>query len=211
MRKPVIIGLAGGSGSGKSTVLRRLMEALDGQGASLLEHDAYYRDPGDLSLEDRSGFNFDHPSALETELLVKHIDALLGGFAVEKPVYDFKTHRRTSDTVTIRPTPVIIVEGILCLAEPELVRRMDIKLYVDADDDVRLMRRIQRDMQERGRSLASILAQYERTVRPMHIEFVQPSRRHADVIIPRGGHNEIAAEMVLSRIHTILHERSDAL
>ena len=207
MRRPVIIGLAGGSGSGKSTVLSRLLEELDEAGVSVLDHDAYYRDLGHLTLEERASFNFDHPSALETELLVKHIDALLNGFAIEKPVYDFTTHSRTDETVTVRPTPVLIVEGILALAERELVSRMDIKLFVDTDDDVRLMRRIRRDMAERGRSLQSILDMYERSVRPMHIEFVQPSKRLADVIIPRGGRNEIAVQMVLSRIDTILRNR----
>lgn len=207
MKRSVIIGLAGGSGSGKSTVLSRLLEDLDEAGVSVLDHDAYYRDLGHLSLKDRAAFNFDHPDALETELLIKHIDALLAGFAVEKPVYDFTTHSRTDRTVTVRPTPVLIVEGILALAERELVDRMDIKLYVDTDDDVRLIRRIRRDMSERGRTLDSILDMYERTVRPMHIEFVQPSRRMADVIIPRGGRNEIAVQMVLSRIHTILDNR----
>lgn len=207
MRRPVIIGLAGGSGSGKSTVLSRLLEELDEEGVSVLEHDAYYRELGHLSLEERASFNFDHPSALETELLVKHIDALLKGFAIEKPVYDFTTHARTEKTITVRPTPVLIVEGILALAERDLVERMDIKLFVDTDDDVRLIRRIRRDMAERGRSLQSILDQYEESVRPMHIEFVQPSKRLADVIIPRGGRNEIAVQMVLSRIDTILRNR----
>jgi len=183
------------------------MEELDAEGVSVLEHDAYYRELGHLSLEERASFNFDHPSALETELLVKHIDALLTGFAIEKPVYDFTTHARTEETVSVRPTPVLIVEGILALAERDLVERMDIKLFVDTDDDVRLIRRIRRDMAERGRSLQSILDQYEQTVRPMHIEFVQPSKRLADVIIPRGGRNEIAVQMVLSRIDTILRNR----
>lgn len=207
LSRPVVIGLAGGSGSGKSTVLSQLQDAWDSEGVSVLDHDAYYRELTHLSVEDRSSFNFDHPAALETELLVKHLNALLQGFAVEKPVYDFTTHSRTDRTVTIRPTPVIVVEGILVLAEKDLVDRMDIKLFVETDDDVRLMRRIRRDMEERGRSLDSILEQYERTVRPMHIEFVQPSRRMADVIIPRGGRNEIAVQMVLSRISTILAGR----
>lgn len=205
--RPVVIGLAGGSGSGKSTVLSQLQEAWDDEGVSVLDHDAYYRELTHLSVEDRASFNFDHPAALETELLVKHLEALLQGFSIEKPVYDFTTHSRTDRTITIRPTPVIVVEGILVLAEKDLVDRMDIKLFVDTDDDVRLIRRIRRDMEERGRSLDSILEQYERTVRPMHIEFVQPSRRMADVIIPRGGRNEIAVQMVLSRISTILAGR----
>ncbi|MEQ9105679.1 MAG: uridine kinase [Rhodothermales bacterium] len=207
LSRPVVIGLAGGSGSGKSTVLSQLQEAWDDEGVSVLDHDAYYRELTHLSVEDRASFNFDHPAALETELLVKHLEALLQGFSIEKPVYDFTTHSRTERTVTVRPTPVIVVEGILVLAEKDLVDRMDIKLFVDTDDDVRLIRRIRRDMEERGRSLDSILEQYERTVRPMHIEFVQPSRRMADVIIPRGGRNEIAVQMVLSRISTILAGR----
>ncbi len=206
MTRPVIIGLAGGSGSGKSTILRRLLEELGPERVSVLEHDAYYRDLDDIPFEDRLRINYDHPDSLETSLLVQHVEHLLEGRAVDKPIYDFTKHTRSSRTVRIDPTPIIIVEGILVLAEPELTERMDIRLFVDTDDDIRLMRRIRRDMIERGRSLESVLDQYEATVRPMHIEFVEPSKRCADVIIPRGGHNEVAFDLVLSRIRYLFHE-----
>lgn len=206
MTRPVIIGLAGGSGSGKSTILRRLLEELGPERVSVLEHDAYYRDLDDIPFEDRLRINYDHPDSLETSLLVQHVEHLLEGRAVDKPIYDFTKHTRSSRTVRIDPTPIIIVEGILVLAEPELTKRMDIRLFVDTDDDIRLMRRIRRDMIERGRSLESVLDQYEATVRPMHIEFVEPSKRCADVIIPRGGHNEVAFDLVLSRIRYLFHE-----
>jgi uridine kinase len=206
MMRPVIIGLAGGSGSGKSTILHRLLADLGPDRVSVLEHDAYYRDQTHLPIEERERVNYDHPDSLETELLVAHIVALLHGESVEKPVYDFTRHTRADRTIAIHPTPIIIVEGILVLAEKELTRRMDIKLFVDTDDDIRLIRRIRRDQLERGRSLESILEQYETTVRPMHIEFVEPSKRQADVIIPRGGHNEVAFDMVLSRIRYLSQE-----
>lgn len=206
MRHPVVIGIAGGSGSGKTTVLERIVEACGSEHIAVLDHDAYYRDLSPLSPEERSEFNFDHPDALETELMREQLDQLLEGKAIEKPIYDFKTHTRRAETETVEPRPVVIIEGILVLAEPLLVERMDIKIYVDTADDIRLMRRIRRDMEERGRSIESILRQYERTVRPMHLEFVEPSKRKADVIIPRGGHNEVATHMVLARIDALLQE-----
>ncbi|MEM6325560.1 MAG: uridine kinase [Bacteroidota bacterium] len=200
----VVIGIAGGSGSGKTTVQRRVMDAFGPRRIALLDHDAYYVDLSHLDPEARARFNFDHPRALETSLMVEHLDALLRGEAIEKPTYDFTTHSRQAATETIKPRPVIVVEGILVLAEPDLRERMDIKLYVDAPDDVRLMRRIERDLHERGRSIDSVLGQYRHTVRPMHLEFVEPSKRHADVIIPRGGQNQVAIEMVMARIQTLL-------
>ncbi|MGB0650546.1 MAG: uridine kinase [Rhodothermales bacterium] len=206
MTRPVIIGLAGGSGSGKSTILRRFLDELGPEHVSVLEHDAYYKDLGGIPFEDRLRVNYDHPDSLETPLLVSHIEQLLAGQAVNKPVYDFANHTRAGETQRIEPTPIIIVEGILVLAEPELTKQMDIRLFVDTDDDIRLIRRIRRDMVERGRSLESILEQYESTVRPMHIEFVEPSKRQADVIIPRGGHNAVAFDLVLARIRYLSHE-----
>jgi len=206
MTRPVIIGLAGGSGSGKSTILRRLHEELGPSQVSVLEHDAYYRDQPELSLEKRALINFDHPDSLETDLMVSHVEELLKGRTIQKPIYNFNLHARTTDTIEVRPTPIIIVEGILVLAEPTLVAKMDIKLFVDTDADVRLIRRIRRDLIERGRSLDSILEQYESTVRPMHIEFVEPSKRHADVIIPRGGYNKVAFDMVFARVHALSYE-----
>lgn len=200
----LVIGIAGGSGAGKTTVLRRIVNHFGEDLIAVLDHDAYYRDLSGRAIEERQAFNFDHPHALETELLRRHLDALLAGEAIEKPIYDFTTHSRSSETQTIYPRDVIIVEGILVLAEPLLVEKMDIRIFVDADDDVRLMRRIRRDITERGRSIESVLDQYERTVRPMHLEFVRPSMREADVIIPRGGRNRVAIEMVIARIESLL-------
>ncbi len=204
MDPPVVLGIAGGSGSGKTTVLNHILREFGADPIAILDHDAYYRDLSHLSPEKRARFNFDHPDALETQLMRKHLDQLIEGEAIEKPVYDFTTHTRRKETETVEPRPVIIIEGILVLAESLLEERMDIKIYVDAADDIRLMRRIRRDMQERGRSIEGILRQYERTVRPMHLEFVEPSKREADIIIPRGGHNQVAIQMVMSRIQELL-------
>ncbi len=210
MPRPVVIGIAGGSGSGKTTVLRRIVEAFGPESIAVLDHDAYYRALNHLPFEERVAFNFDHPDALETDLMRRHLDRLLAGEAVEKPLYNFTTHTRETHTVRVEPRPVIIIEGILVLAEPALVERMDIKLFVDAAPDVRLMRRIRRDIEERGRAVEAVLEQYERTVRPMHLEFVEPSKRRADVIIPRGGHNRVAIEMVLARIEALLNRHQYA-
>ena len=204
MDLPVVIGIAGGSGSGKTTVLQRIIREFGADPIAVLDHDAYYEDLSHLSPEERAQFNIDHPDALETDLMREHLDRLIAGEAVEKPVYDFTTHTRRDETETVEPRPVIIIEGILVLAESLLEEQMDIKIYVDAADDIRLMRRIRRDIQERGRSIEGILRQYERTVRPMHLEFVEPSKRQADIIIPRGGHNRVAIQMVMSRIQDLL-------
>jgi len=204
MTPPVVIGIAGGSGSGKTTVLNHIISEFGPDPIAILDHDAYYRDLSHLSPEKRARFNFDHPDALETQLMTEHLDRLIEGEAVEKPVYNFTTHTRQEETETVEPRPVIIIEGILVLAESSLEGRMDIKIYVDAADDIRLMRRIRRDLQERDRSIEGILRQYERTVRPMHLEFVEPSKREADIIIPRGGHNQVAIQMVMSRIQELL-------
>ena len=200
----VVIGIAGGSGSGKTTVQRRVMERFGPRRIALLDHDAYYRDLAHLEPDQRARFNFDHPDALETDLMVAHVDRLLAGEAIEKPTYSFETHSRLAETETVEPRPVVLIDGILVLAEPALRERMDVKLYVDAAPDVRLMRRIERDIHERGRSLQSVLEQYRRTVRPMHLEFVEPSKRYADVIIPRGGRNQVAIDMVLARVQSLL-------
>ncbi|MEM1041366.1 MAG: uridine kinase [Bacteroidota bacterium] len=201
---PVVIGIAGGSGSGKTTVQRQIIEVFGPDRIALLDHDSYYVDLAHLPQAERAGFNFDHPEALETDLMVAHLDRLLAGEPVEKPAYDFTTHSRRAETETVHPHPVLIVEGILVLGEPSLRRRMDVKLFVDAPDDVRLIRRIQRDMHERGREIETVLQQYQLTVRPMHLEFVEPSKRHADVIIPHGGHNRVALDMVLAHVQRML-------
>jgi uridine kinase len=201
---PVVIGIAGGSGSGKTTVQRKIIEAFGRDQIALLDHDSYYVDLSHLPAEERARFNFDHPDALETELMVAHLDRLLAGEAIEKPTYDFTTHSRRAETETVHPLPVVIVEGILVLGERALRERMDIKLYVDTPDDVRLIRRIQRDLHERGRDIENVIQQYKRTVRPMHLEFVEPSKRTADVIIPHGGHNRVALDMVLAHVQSLL-------
>ncbi len=200
----VVIGIAGGSGSGKTTVQRQIIDVFGSDRIALLDHDSYYVDLSHLPPEERAGFNFDHPDALETNLMVAHLDRLLAGEPIEKPTYDFTTHSRRTETETVYPHPVVIVEGILVLGEPELRKRMDVKLFVDAPDDVRLIRRIQRDMHERGRDIEAVLQQYQHTVRPMHLEFVEPSKRHADVIIPHGGHNRVALDMVLAHVQRTL-------
>lgn len=198
--RPLILGIAGGSGSGKTTIAQRVTAALPASQVTILEHDAYYRDRPDLSYEERCQLNYDHPDALETELLVQHLEALRAGRAVEVPSYDFRTHRRASTVRTIEPTAVIIVEGILVFADEALKRELDIKIYVDTDADIRAFRRIRRDLEQRGRSFESVREQYYRTVRPMHLLFVEPSKRCADVILPEGGDNRVGVELVTALI-----------
>ena len=193
---PLILGIAGGTGSGKTTVARSLIEQIGQEHVAYLEHDNYYHDLSHLSFEERAQVNFDHPDAFDTALLIEHIKTLRAGDAVNKPVYSYTNHERTSEVIPVLPHPLIIVEGILALENPGLRSLMDIKLFVDTEDDVRLMRRLRRDIAERGRSLERVLGQYEATVRPMHLTFVLPSRRHADVIVPRGGGNRVAIQMV---------------
>lgn len=201
---PVLIGVAGGSGSGKTTVVRRIVDAIGADDVNVLHHDSYYRDAAHLPMEERMAINFDHPDSLETELLIGHLEALLDGRPVEVPVYDFGQHVRSPEPRTVEPRPVIILDGILILWDPRLRELMDLKIFVDADADVRLGRRLQRDMEERDRSAGSVLAQYMATVRPMHLEFVEPSKRYADVIIPRGGHNEVGVGVVVATIRSTL-------
>jgi uridine kinase len=197
--KPLTIGVAGGTGSGKTTVVEKLMEAGSSQ-AVLLPHDAYYREMAHLSLEERGRINWDHPDALETDLLVTHLSSLIAWEPVAIPQYDFRTYSRLPEPLPVQPCPVVIVEGILILAERELRDLLDIKIFVDTDADIRFIRRLTRDVVERGRSLPSVIEQYLATVRPMHNEFVEPSKRYADLIIPEGGHNFRAIEMLVSRV-----------
>jgi len=194
--EPLVIGVAGGSGSGKTTVVNHIMNAVGEDRMLLLQHDSYYRDLKHLSFEERTQHNFDHPSSLETELMIRHIKALREGYQVEIPIYDFTQHIRKEQTRTVDAKKIILIDGILIFSEKELREQMDIKLYVDTDDDIRLLRRIRRDIVERNRELENVLDQYEQTVRPMHLEFVEPSKRYADLIIPRGGENKIALDMV---------------
>lgn len=201
--RPLFIGLAGGSGSGKTTIAEELVDRLAGR-VALLHHDAYYRHMDDLSFEERTRVNYDHPKSLETELLIKHLEDLRTGIAIEHPVYDFATHLRSADTVRVEPAPVVVVEGILVLSEPELRSELDLKIFVDTDPDLRLARRLERDISERGRTVESVINQYFATVRPMHIEFVDPSRRYADLIIPEG-YNPAAVATVVELIRSRLH------
>ena len=205
--KPIVIAVAGGTGSGKTTVANEILRRVGAEHIAYIPHDAYYRDLLHLPRSLRAQVNFDHPSSLETELLSEHLRKLRSGQAVEIPVYNFTTHTRTQRTRLVEPAPIVLVEGILVLADPELRELFDAKLYVDTDADVRFIRRLRRDIEERGRDVASVCDQYLATVRPMHLEFVEPSKRHADVIIPEGGFNEVALEMVASRIRTRLDEK----
>ncbi|SMO44889.1 uridine kinase [Gracilimonas mengyeensis] len=200
MSNPLVIGVAGGSGSGKTTVVNYLCKEFSSDNILRIEHDSYYRELGHLPFEKRVNQNFDHPASLETELMIRHIKALMEGYPVEVPVYDFEQHTRKEETITATPSDVILIDGILIFSEPDLLDLMDVKIFVDTDDDVRLLRRLQRDIQERGRSVDSVLDQYQKFVRPMHLEFVEPSKRYADVIIPRGGKNKVALEMVTALI-----------
>jgi uridine kinase len=201
---PVIIGLAGGTGSGKTTVASVILKRVGAQHIALLPHDAYYKDGDKLPIDQRGQVNFDHPNSLDTPLLIEHIQQLKSGQPIAMPVYDFKTNSRTAETIHIDPMQVIIVEGILIFAEPVLCPLFDVKIFVDTDADVRFIRRLQRDITERGRTIESVITQYVSTVRPMHLEFVEPSKRYADVIIPEGGLNAVAMDMVVARIQTLL-------
>ena len=198
--QPLVIGVAGGSGSGKTTVVRRIVESLDAARVTVLDHDRYYRDANDLRLEERAALNYDHPDSLETDLMVRHVGELRAGRSVEAPVYDFARYARLPTTETITPRGALIVEGILIYTDAALRALMDIKVFVDTDDDTRFIRRLQRDISERGRSVQSVIDQYLSTVKPMHLEFVEPSKRYADIIIPQGGHNAVAIDMLLTTI-----------
>jgi uridine kinase len=202
---PLVIGIAGGSGSGKTTVSQVILERVGADRIAFFPHDAYYRDLRHLSIVERAAVNFDHPDSLETELLIEHIIDIRSGKTINLPVYDFTTHSRTLKTIQIEYQPIIIVEGILIFAESELRDLFDVKIYVDTDPDIRFIRRLERDISERGRTMVSVIEQYQKTVRPMHLEFVEPSKRYADVIIPEGGHNIVALDMVIARIEELLH------
>jgi len=202
--RPITIGVAGGTGSGKTTVALKILERVGFDQVAYVPHDAYYRDASDLPPAERAQLNFDHPDSLDNDLMIEHLNLLKAGQAVEIPVYDFKTHSRLSETRRIEPQPVILVEGILIFADKRLRDLMDMKIYVDTDADLRFIRRLERDIEERGRSAQSVINQYLRTVRPMHLEFVEPSKRYADVIIPEGGFNEVAIDMVATRLRALV-------
>ena len=202
--KPVIIGIAGGTGSGKTTVARAIYDRVGKDRIEWISHDSYYRDFEGLSAEEKHHINFDHPDSLETELLARHLDVLCKGSSVEVPTYDFGRYARLDATTRVEPRKVIIVEGILVLAEPELRKRIDIKLFVDTPADLRFMRRLVRDIKSRGRSMESVIEQYITTVRPMHEEFVEPSKRYADLIIPEGGENLVAIDAIIARVERLV-------
>lgn len=201
---PLVIGIAGGSGSGKTTVAQEILNRVDPARIAYIPHDAYYKDLSGLPPAQRAEVNFDHPNSLETELLIEHILKLKDYQPIELPVYDFSIHTRTEKTIPITPRRVIIIEGILIYAEPELRKLFDLRIFVDTDSDLRFIRRLQRDISERGRTTESVVHQYLKTVRPMHLEFVEPSKRYADVIIPEGGFNAPAVDMVVARIEEML-------
>ncbi|MCK5812362.1 MAG: uridine kinase [Clostridiales bacterium] len=201
----VIIGIAGGSGSGKTTLAKGIIKAIGDEGI-LLAHDFYYRKYDELTFEERSQLNYDHPNTLETDLLIKHLYQLKKGKSINRPIYSFVTHLRLDETINIKPKKVIIVEGILLFENKELREMMDIKVFVDTDSDIRLARRIERDVNERGRSLDSVLKQYLETVKPMHDQFVEPSKKHADLIIPEGGYNQVVLNILIDRLRSIMDD-----
>lgn len=205
--KPIIVGIAGGTGAGKTVLARAVANWLDSQDVIIIQQDSYYRDRSDLSPSEREKLNYDHPDALETDLLIQHLKELIAGNTIEIPVYDFTTHCRSNQQVQINPVKVIILEGTLLLANVKLRKLIDVKIFVDTDDDIRFIKRLRRDINERRRNMESVIEQYLETVRPMHIEFVEPSRKYADIIIPEG-HNPIATEMVVSMIKSNLFYRN---
>ena len=204
---PVIIGIAGGSGSGKTTVALRVRDRFPRKTVEIIHHDAYYHDRPDLSHEERALINYDHPVAFETALLVQHLAQLRAGHSIECPIYDYSSHRRAAETESVSPADIVFVEGILVLESPELRGQMDIRLYVDVEDDERFIRRLNRDIHERGRTLEGVVRQYRDMVKPMHLQFVEPSKRYAQLIIPEGGHNKVATDMICAKVQDILHQR----
>jgi uridine kinase len=204
MTSPLVVGIAGGTASGKTTVCRKVREALADCRVAFIDQDAYYRDLQDMPLEDRRQVNFDHPDAFDTDLMVSHLRQLKAGHAIEKPVYDFRTSSRQKDTVRVEPGDIILIEGILVLHMKEVRDEVDVKIYVDADDDLRILRRLTRDIKDRGRDFDHVVSQYLRHVRPMHMGFVEPSKHHADIIIPHGGNNDIAIGMLVGALRARL-------
>lgn len=206
--KPLIIGVAGGSGSGKTSVTKAIYDCFPGHSILILEQDFYYKDQSYLPYEERLKTNYDHPLAFDTDLLISHLKMLLQNKAIEKPVYDYSLHTRSNKTIVVEPKNVIILEGILVLEDERLRNLMDMKLFVDTDADIRIIRRLTRDMKERGRSMDSVIEQYVNVVRPMHNQFIEPTKRYADIIIPEGGQNHVAIDLMVTKIQTILEQKS---
>lgn len=209
INKPLVIGIAGGSGSGKTSVTNAIYEVFKNHSVVVIEHDYYYKDQSHLSFEERLETNYDHPLAFDTDLLIEHIKMLLNREAIEKPIYDYAQHTRAKESVIIEPQDVIIIEGILILEDVELRALMDIKLYVDTDADLRIVRRILRDIHERGRSIDSVVEQYLSVVRPMHNQFIEPTKKYADIIVPEGGKNKVAIDLMVTKIKTILDNNTE--
>ncbi|MBY0146771.1 uridine kinase [Neobacillus niacini] len=208
MRKPVVIGVAGGSGSGKTSVTKAIYESFKGHSITMIQQDFYYKDQSELPFEERLKTNYDHPLAFDNDLLIEHLEKLLRYEGIEKPVYDYSLHTRSKEVIEVEPKDVIILEGILVLEDERLRNLMDIKLYVDTDADIRIIRRMSRDIKERGRTLDSVIEQYTNVVRPMHNQFIEPTKRYADVIIPEGGQNHVAIDLMVTKIQTILEQKS---
>jgi uridine kinase len=202
--RPLLIGIAGGTGSGKSTVARKIADGLPADSVAVIDHDSYYRDRSDLSYQARSHLNFDHPDALDNDLLVQHLEALRAGRGVDVPIYDFKTHARLAERRRVEPPRILIVEGILVFVEERVRNLLDVKVFVDTDADIRVFRRVRRDLEQRGRTFQQVREQYYATVRPMHLQFVEPSKRWADLIVPEGGDNHIAIDLILGKLRHVL-------
>jgi uridine kinase len=207
LSRPIVIGITGGTGSGKSTVAKAVFESLPQTNISIIEQDSYYKDQTHISMEERVKTNYDHPLAFDTDLLNKHLVDLLNNKPIEKPIYNFSKHTRETKTVTVYPKDIIILEGIMILEDEKLRELMDIKIFVDTDADVRIVRRITRDINERGRTLESVISQYLSTVRPAHLQFIEPSKRYADIIIPEGGYNKVAIDIMVSKVKSIIYEK----
>jgi uridine kinase len=205
----MIIGICGGTGSGKTTVAQKIIAPVGVGNVVYLQQDSYYRNLGDMPLELRHRVNYDHPDAFDTELLINHLEALRASESIEQPIYDYPTHSRRAETIHVEPRPVIIVEGILVFVNPQMRGLMDLKIFVDTDADIRFIRRLDRDVHERGRTVESVISQYTTTVRPMHLQFVEPSKRYADIIIPEGGFNEVGIDLVTGKIRSFLGARSE--
>jgi uridine kinase len=208
MARGILIGIAGGSGSGKTLVAQRIIQELGSDRVVILQQDSYYKDLSHLPFEERAAQNFDHPNAIDSELMIQHLEELLNGWTVDIPLYDFTTHTRRAETRRAGPHDIIVLEGILILDNPRLRELMDIKVYVDTDPDIRFIRRLRRDTTERGRTMQSVIEQYENSVRPMHLQFVEPTKRYADIIIPEGGYNWVAIDLMKTKIEALLRERN---
>jgi len=209
VKSPILIGIAGGTGSGKSTVTREIYKSITDKNVAIIEQDSYYKDQSNISFEERVKTNYDHPFAFDNELLINHLKDLLDGKSIQKPIYDFENHNRKKETVLVEPRDIIVLEGILILYDEDLRNLMDIKLFVDTDADVRVIRRILRDIKDRGRTLDSVVKQYMTTVRPAHMQFVEPTKRYADIIIPEGGYNKVAIDIIVTKVNDIVNRKKD--